>query len=132
MHTPGVRTDPADAAATSPPPVSTPWPWRSAVSHAMLTRDAVARHGLIAGIAAAVPVPLVLHGRLACPTPTWRGGRAGMRRSTSPLPEQGDTGAVRDALADEALVDPRKYLGPGRSAVAREVERLLRLLVPTG
>jgi fructose-bisphosphate aldolase, class II len=37
--------------------------------------------------------------------------------------------AVRAALAaDDTLVDPRKYLGPGRDAVTGEVERLLRLL----
>jgi fructose-bisphosphate aldolase class II len=35
---------------------------------------------------------------------------------------------VRRALADPDLVDPRKYLGPGRSAVAAEVARLLGLL----
>jgi hypothetical protein len=27
-------------------------------------------------------------------------------------------------------VDPRKYLGPGRDAVADEVARLLRMLAP--
>jgi fructose-bisphosphate aldolase, class II len=36
--------------------------------------------------------------------------------------------AVRNALADESLVDPRRYLGPGRDAVAAEVARLLSLL----
>jgi len=38
--------------------------------------------------------------------------------------------AVRDALSDPALVDPRRYLGPGRDAVAAEVARLLTLLAP--
>jgi len=39
------------------------------------------------------------------------------------------TAQVRAALdADPALVDPRKYLGPGRDAVAEEVARLLKLL----
>jgi fructose-bisphosphate aldolase, class II len=39
------------------------------------------------------------------------------------------TAQVRAALAaDPALVDPRKYLGPGREAVATEVARLLTLL----
>jgi fructose-bisphosphate aldolase class II len=40
------------------------------------------------------------------------------------------TAAVRAALEDAALVDPRKYLGPGRDAVAREVQRLLTVLKP--
>ena len=35
------------------------------------------------------------------------------------------TAAVRAALDDDGVVDPRKYLGPGRAAVAAEVERLL-------
>jgi fructose-bisphosphate aldolase, class II len=39
------------------------------------------------------------------------------------------TSAVRAALAqDGALVDPRRYLGPARDAVAREVAHLLRVL----
>jgi fructose/tagatose bisphosphate aldolase len=39
------------------------------------------------------------------------------------------TAAVRDVLAaDPDLVDPRRYVGPGREALATEVERLLRLL----
>ena len=36
--------------------------------------------------------------------------------------------AVRRALLDERLIDPRKYLGPGREVVAAEVGRLLTLL----
>ena len=36
--------------------------------------------------------------------------------------------AVRRVLADEAVVDPRKYLGAGRAAIADEVARLLDLL----
>jgi fructose-bisphosphate aldolase class II len=36
--------------------------------------------------------------------------------------------SVRASLnADPGLVDPRKYLGPGRESVAREVARLLTL-----
>ena len=38
------------------------------------------------------------------------------------------TRAVRSALDDPAVVDPRKYLGPGREAVAGEVARLLELV----
>ena len=39
-----------------------------------------------------------------------------------------DLEAVRGALLDERLIDPRKYLGPGREVVAAEVGRLLTLL----
>ncbi len=39
------------------------------------------------------------------------------------------TTAVRRVLgADDTLVDPRKYVGPGRESVADEVSRLLTLL----
>jgi fructose-bisphosphate aldolase class II len=42
------------------------------------------------------------------------------------------TAALREALAAAPdLVDPRKYVGPGRSAVAREVTRLLAVLQAT-
>ena len=41
------------------------------------------------------------------------------------------THAARAALeADPELVDPRRYLGPGRDAVTAEVARLLRVLAP--
>jgi fructose-bisphosphate aldolase class II len=43
------------------------------------------------------------------------------------------TEAVRHALAaDPKLVDPRKWLAPGREAVAAEVARLLGLLGTVG
>jgi len=36
---------------------------------------------------------------------------------------------IRQVLtADAGVTDPRKYLGPGRDAVASEVAQLLRLL----
>jgi fructose-bisphosphate aldolase class II len=39
------------------------------------------------------------------------------------------TGAVRAVLAaDPNAVDPRRWLGPARSAVSEEVERLLKVL----
>ena len=39
------------------------------------------------------------------------------------------TAALRQALdADPAVVDPRKYLGAARSALADETERLIRVI----
>jgi fructose-bisphosphate aldolase class II len=39
------------------------------------------------------------------------------------------TGAVRASLAaDERMVDPRKYAGPGRDAMAQTVARFLRVV----
>lgn len=130
VHAPGVRTDPDDAAAYIEATGVDALAVAVGSSHAMLTRDAVLDDDLIARIAAAVDVPLVLHGSSGVPD----GGlvsavRNGMRKINiaTQLNKQ-LTAAVRTALADEGMVDPRKYLGPGRDAVAAEVERLLRVL----
>lgn len=130
VHAPGVRTDPDEAAAYVGATGVDALAVAVGSSHAMLTRDAVLDDELIARIATAVDVPLVLHGssgvsdeRLASAV------RHGMRKINiaTQLNKQ-LTAAVRAALADDGVVDPRKYLGPGRDAVATEVERLLSLL----
>ena len=61
-HAPGVRTDPAEAAASSPRPVSTRLAVAVGSSHAMSQRTALLDFDLIAKLRSAVPVPLVLHG----------------------------------------------------------------------
>lgn len=131
VHAPGVRTDPEEAAdyvaATGVDALAV----AVGSSHAMLTRDAVLDDGLIAALAARVPVPLVLHGSSGVPDDGLRSAvRHGMRKiNIATHLNQVMTRAVRDALAaDERLVDPRTYVGRGREAVAHEVERLLRLL----
>lgn len=130
VHGPGARTDPDDAAryveATGVDALAV----AVGSSHAMLTRDAVLDDELIARIATAVDVPLVLHGSSGVPDDGLVSAvRNGMRKINiaTQLNKQ-MTAAVRGALADEGMVDPRKYLGPGRGAVAAEVERLLRVL----
>jgi fructose-bisphosphate aldolase class II len=130
VHAPGVRTGPAEAAdfvaATGVDALAV----AVGSSHAMTTRDAELDEGLIAEIAAAVPVPLVLHGSSGVPDAGLVSAvAAGMTKiNIATHLNNAFTTAVRDALRDEALVDPRKYLGPGRDAVAAEVERLLTLL----
>lgn len=131
VHAPGVRTDPDDAvgyvAATGVDALAV----AVGSSHAMLTRDAVLDDALIARLATAVPVPLVLHGSSGVPDEGLRRAvRHGMRKiNIATHLNAVMTEAVRAALAaNQSLVDPRKYLGPGREAVALEVERLLRLL----
>ncbi|UYM04143.1 class II fructose-bisphosphate aldolase [Solicola gregarius] len=130
VHAPGARTDPADAAAYVGATGVDSLAVAVGSSHAMLTRDAELDDDLIARIAAAVEVPLVLHGSSGVPDDGLVSAvRHGMRKINiaTQLNKQ-LTAAVRTALNDEGLVDPRKYLGPGRDAVAAEVERLLRLL----
>ena len=130
VHAPGVRTDADDAAAYVAATKVDALAVAVGSSHAMLTRDAVLDDDLIARIAAAVDVPLVLHGSSGVPDDGIVSAvRHGMRKvNIATQLNKEFTAAVRTALGDEAMVDPRKYLGPGRDAVAAEVERLLRLL----
>jgi fructose-bisphosphate aldolase class II len=130
VHAPGVRTKPSEAseyvAATGVDALAV----AVGSSHAMTTRDAVLDDELIAELAAAVPVPLVLHGSSGVPDAGLVSAvAAGMTKiNIATHLNAAMTAAVRTALADEKLVDPRKYLGPGRDAVTAEVARLLTLL----
>ena len=100
-------------------------------SHAMTTRDAVLDLGLVARIAAAVPVPLVLHGSSGVPDAALAAAvAAGLTKiNIATQLNKVFTAAVRRCLAgDAALTDPRRYLAAGREAVAGEVARLLGVL----
>ncbi|MGH3362388.1 MAG: class II fructose-bisphosphate aldolase [Nocardioides sp.] len=132
VHAPGVRTRPGDAAAYVAETGVDALAVAVGSSHAMLTRDAELDDALIAEIAASVPVPLVLHGSSGVPDDGLRRAvEHGMRKvNIATQLNKVMAVAVRDALADESLVDPRRYLGPGRDAVAVEVARLLTLLAP--
>ena len=131
VHAPGARTDPVEAAAYVEATHVDALAVAVGSSHAMDTRDAELDYGLIRVLAAAVAVPLVLHGASGVPD-------AGIVAAVSAgvvkvnIATQLNkvmAGAVREALAaDPKLVDPRKYLGPGRDAVTAEVTRLLELL----
>lgn len=130
VHAPGVRTKPAEAAdyvgATGVDALAV----AVGSSHAMTTRSAVLDDELIAELAAAVSVPLVLHGSSGVPDEGLVSAvAAGMTKvNIATHLNLALTRAVREALADERVSDPRKYLGPGREAVATEVARLLTLL----
>jgi fructose-bisphosphate aldolase class II len=130
-HAPGVRTNPDEAAAFVEATSVDALAVAVGSSHAMRTRDAVLDDELIAALAARVPVPLVLHGSSGVPDD---GLRAAVAHGISKVNIATHlntvlTQAARDALeSDPALVDPRKYLGPGRAAVTAEVSRLLTLL----
>ena len=133
VHAPGARTDPVEAADYVERTRVDALAVAVGSSHAMLTRDAVLDDALIAALAERVPVPLVLHGSSGVPD----GGLASAiahgitKVNLATTLNQALTAAVRAALdADPSMVDPRKYLGPGRAAVADEVTRLLTVLRP--
>ncbi|MGH3482212.1 MAG: class II fructose-bisphosphate aldolase [Nocardioidaceae bacterium] len=132
-HAPGARTDPVEATAYVEATGVDALAVAVGSSHAMLTRDAVLDEELIARLAKAIGVPLVLHGSSGVPDDGLAQAVArGMAKvNIATQLNKVMTSAVRDALArDASLVDPRKYLGPGREAIATEAERLLRLLAP--
>ncbi|MGA5388812.1 class II fructose-bisphosphate aldolase [Streptomyces pseudogriseolus] len=130
-HAPGVRTDPAEArdfvAATGVDALAV----AVGSSHAMTTRDAVLDFALIAALRDAVAVPLVLHGSSGvADAELVRAVAAGMTKvNVSTHLNQRFTRAARTYLdAHPSAVDPRRYLGPARDAVADAVTHLLGVL----
>ncbi|AUG81975.1 fructose-bisphosphate aldolase [Kitasatospora sp. MMS16-BH015] len=131
VHAPGARTVPAEAAAFVAATGVDALAVAVGTSHAMLTRDAALDFELIAELRVAVPVPLVLHGSSGVSDPHLTTAvERGMTKVNIATHLNGVfTGIVRAALAeDERLVDPRRYLGPARTATALEVGRLLQVL----
>ncbi len=131
VHAPGVRTRPDEAAAYAAATGVRALAVAVGTSHAMLSRDAAVDLGLITRIRAAVPVPLVLHGSSGVPDDQLAAAvAAGMTKiNIATQLNKVFTAAVRSRLAaDQALVDPRRYYGDGRGAVAAEVARLLAVI----
>jgi fructose-bisphosphate aldolase class II len=127
-HTPGVRTDPDEAAWFVAETGVDGLAVAVGSSHAMTERSARLDLELIAQLAEAVPVPLVLHGSSGVPDADLRRAiDAGIRKiNIGTALNTALTGEVRAVLtADERVSDPRRYLAPGRDAVAAEVARLL-------
>jgi fructose-bisphosphate aldolase class II len=98
--------------------------------HAMRERSASLDLDLIGRIAASTGVPLVLHGSSGVADATIvEAVAAGMRKiNIGTHVGRVFTDAVRAALADESVIDPRRFMKPGRAAVAHEVERMLRVI----
>ncbi|WP_414938481.1 class II fructose-bisphosphate aldolase [Amycolatopsis sp. cmx-11-51] len=131
VHAPGARTDPDEAAefvaATGVDALAV----AVGSSHAMLTRDAALDFELITRLRERVPVPLVLHGSSGVPDDGLAEAvRAGMTKINiaTQLNKVFTAAATEDWRAHPERVDPRKYLGAGRAAVAVEVRRLLGVL----
>ncbi|HEX2131877.1 MAG TPA: class II fructose-bisphosphate aldolase [Actinophytocola sp.] len=131
VHAPGARTDPAEARSYVDATGVAALAVAVGTSHAMLTRDAAVDLELIGRLREAVPVPLVLHGSSGVPDDDLRRAVvAGMTKiNIATQLNKTFTAAVRAFLTENPqVVDTRKYLGAGRTAVADEVARLLRIL----
>ena len=126
VHAPGARTDPAEARAYVEATGVDALAVAVGSSHAMLTRDAALDFDLIAALREALRVPLVLHGSSGVPDD-------GLRRAVASGIVKVNIGTQLNkvftaAVRSHEAVDPRKYLGPARDAVAAEVARLTTLL----
>jgi fructose-bisphosphate aldolase class II len=131
VHALGVRTNPLEAKAFAEATGADLVAVAVGSSHAMTTRDATLDFDLIAEIAKTVGVPLVLHGSSGVSdADLQKAVKAGMSKiNIATHLNNVFTHEIRQALgANPKLVDPRKYIAPGRDAVAAEVARLLTLL----
>ena len=127
-HAPGIRTDPTEAASFVAATGVDGLAVAVGSSHAMLDRSAALDHPLIAEIAAAVGVPLVLHGSSGVPDEELRQAvAAGMVKiNVGTALNIAFTGAVRGYLdSEEKVVDPRKYIAQGREAMADVVAHFI-------
>ncbi|MFC8534421.1 ketose-bisphosphate aldolase [Streptomyces sp. NPDC057249] len=131
-HAPGVRTDPDEAAAYVAATGVDALAVAVGSSHAMTERTAALDHELIGRLRAAVPVPLVLHGSSGVPDNEIRRAVAAsgmVKINVGTALNTAFTGAVRAHLAENTTgVDPRKYLAPGREAMAATVAAFLALM----
>ena len=130
-HAPGVRTDPAEAADFARRTTVDALAVAVGSSHAMNTRDAAIDLELTARLAAAVPIPLVLHGGSGVSDERLRAAaQAGLRKlNVGTALNIAFTGAVRNELGMRPdAVDPRPYLAAGRDAIATTVTRLCHVV----
>jgi fructose-bisphosphate aldolase class II len=130
-HAPGVRTDPAEArefvALTGVDGLAV----AVGSSHAMTSKDAQLDLALISKLAAAVSVPLVLHGSSGVSTPMLIDAvAAGIRKiNVGTALSLAFTAAVRSFLeAHPTTSDPRGYLRSARDAITLAVTELATTL----
>jgi fructose-bisphosphate aldolase class II len=127
-HAPGVRTDVDEAVAFVGATGVDALAVAVGSSHAMTTRSASLDHELVSRLAAALQVPLVLHGSSGVPDDELRRAvAAGMRKvNIGTALNLALTAAVRESLtAEPDLVDPRSYLEQGRAAMVECAADLL-------
>ncbi len=131
VHAPGVRTDPKEAVAFVRDTGVDSLAVAVGSSHAMTERTAALDLDRIAELRETLDVPLVLHGSSGVPDETLTAAvRAGMTKiNIATHLNHAFTDAVRAYLAERPeAVDPRKYLGAGRTAMTDEVIRLLDVI----
>ncbi|MBV9026190.1 MAG: class II fructose-bisphosphate aldolase [Streptomycetaceae bacterium] len=130
-HTPGVRTDPGEAATYTLATGVDALAVAVGSSHAMTERSATLDRELIRRLRAAVPVPLVLHGSSGVPDAELSAAvAAGMTKiNIGTALNIAFTGSIREVLAaDPGVVDPRRYLACAREAMASAVTHFTRLV----
>lgn len=132
-HAPGVRTDPDEAALFAAQTGISSLAVAVGSSHAMTSKSAHIDLDLIERIAAAVDVPLVLHGSSGVPDEALtRAAQAGMRKiNIGTALNVAFTAAVRERLAESRHVDPRKYVGPARDAMSQTCAHYLDVVAGT-
>ncbi|HET8987296.1 MAG TPA: class II fructose-bisphosphate aldolase [Humibacillus sp.] len=130
VHTPGARTDPAEAARFVADTGVDALAVAVGSSHAMTDRTALLDTDLIGALKDSVPVPLVLHGSSGVADEGLAAAvRAGMTKvNIATHLNQVFTRAMLGRLESAPTVDTRTYLGAARDAVADEAARLMRLL----
>lgn len=130
VHAPGVRTDPQEAALFVDQTGVDSLAVAVGSSHAMEERAAELDTELIRRIASTVDVPLVLHGSSGVPDQVLaQAVAAGMRKiNVGTALNLAFTGAVREWLEKHDASDPRKYIGPARSAMTETCAHFLSVV----
>lgn len=130
-HAPTARTDPLEAEQFVSETGVDGLAVAVGSSHAMTDRTAVLDLDLVRRLHQAVSVPLVLHGSSGVPDETLReavlAGIVKVNVGTA-LNVAFTTEVRRTLAADPALLDPRRYVGPARDAMAEVVAASLETL----
>ena len=130
-HAPGARTDPTEARAFVADSGVDALAVAIGSTHAMTTRTATLDHDLLKRLAAALDVPLVLHGSSGVPDDELIAAVAGgiAKVNVGTALNIAMTSAIRAYLAAHPeAVDSRKYLSVGREAMATAVTAIIGTL----
>ncbi|MEU9336077.1 ketose-bisphosphate aldolase [Streptomyces sp. NPDC048290] len=132
-HAPGARTDPREARAFVADSGVDALAVAVGTTHAMTERTAALDHALLKSLAAALDVPLVLHGSSGVPDAELTAAVAGgiSKVNVGTALNAAMTAAIREYLAAHPrAVDSRTYLAVGREAMVRTVAAILGVLDP--